>query len=96
MNVGVFSQLVTIGSLLRRQPERAMLLKQSQMVLAAFGFLGSDSFYRQRFLFITHSGIEVPGFSIRRRKCVDHVLVIPTHNPACGRCVLDCLLAITK
>ena len=81
---------------LPRQPERAMLLKQSEVVPEAFQILRSDSFYRQRLLFITLSGIEVPGFSVRGRKCVDHALVVPTHDPACGCCVLDCLLAIAK
>src|SRR6267143_4849241 len=81
---------------LPRQPERAMLLKQSEMVPEAFQILRSDPFYRQRLLFITRGGIEVTCFGVCRGECVDHVFVVPTHDLACGRCVLDCLLAIPK
>src|SRR5438270_7080620 len=81
---------------LPRQPERAMLLKQSEVVPEAFQILRSDSFYRQRLLFITHGGIEVPCFGVGRGECVDHIFVVPTHDPARGRCVLNCVPPIAK
>jgi hypothetical protein len=73
-----------------------VVLKQRKVLLKKFSAVRRDSFHSQRLCGVLDRGIEIANLSARDSESVDHVLVFPYHDAACGLCIFHCLLPIAK